>query len=313
MFARHPGPAVLLAYNLNQLLQHLPGVRDGFEDSIHHARVAIRRVREPLALTGRRRDDEELDRIASRLKRGSRTLGRSRDADIAQRLVQHVESLFPLAPTVVARLKAAVAGDQLATRRKAVKRLERLNLELLPQQLRGMKAVTELMRASRWKPSLRHQVASRAEAVRAAVNHATGVYLPNRAHTARIAIKRLRYTLELAEVTGTWRASGALRELNKAQKALGEAHDREVLVDRLNALIAAGAELPRAEIDALEQFVRSEALAWHGKYLGRRDDILAICAQCPSESSRPQLASRALLVAAAGVPSLLLLRRGVHQ
>ena len=166
-----------------------------------------------------------------------------------------------------------------------------------------------MMRPSRWKPALRHQVASRAEAVRAAVNHATGVYLPNRAHAARIAIKRLRYTLELAGETGAWRGPGALRALNKAQKALGEAHDREVLVDRLNALITAGAELPRGEIDALTHFMRSEALAWHGKYLGHRDGILAICAECPGESSRRLLASRALLVAAAGVPSLLLLRR----
>ena len=300
-------PAALLTHNLDVLAAQLPSVRDGAEDAIHQSRVAIRRTREALALAHNGEAGDELAEIEDRLSRGFRALGRVRDADIAQRLVQHVESLFS-APATLGYLRAAVAAEQAAARRKAVKKLEALQFELLPEQLRRAR-LSQLRRGRDWRSSLRRHVALRAEEVCTAVQHASGVYLPNRAHSARLSIKHLRYALEFADATGLWRGQRALRTLCKSQEALGEAHDREVLLTRLGDLLAAGVELKQAEADGVAHFVRGEAMAQHRKFVDHRDDILDICAACARVPHRRLRPARALLIAGAAVPSWLLLRR----
>ena len=309
MFGSH-GPSFLLTQSVNGLMQHLPGVRDGVEESIHQSRVAIRRTRETLALARTTLDDDELAAIEWRLAAGFRALGRARDADIAHKLVHHMELRFPLAPATLGHLRSSVIAEQLLTRRKVIKKLEKLNLDMLPQQLRHIARAKFTLRDADWKGPLRHQLARRAEGVRTSLQHASGVYLPNRAHSVRVAMKQLRYTMELADITGAWRAPLALRVLKKAQKALGEAHDRELLLlARLRDLARAGAELKQTEVNAVEQFIRAEAVALHSRYVARRSDILLICDACESALRSRSLRAGALLAVGVAVPSLLLLSR----
>jgi hypothetical protein len=49
MSAGH-APAVLLSQSLDEFLGQIPSIRDGSEDGVHRSRVAIRRMRESLAL-----------------------------------------------------------------------------------------------------------------------------------------------------------------------------------------------------------------------------------------------------------------------
>src|SRR5687768_2497795 len=91
-------PASLLAQSLDALIAQVPALRDGDEQAIHQARVAIRRAREAFALVKACDDEEHREDIDGRLSRMFKALGRARDADIAQRLVQHVERRFTLIP-----------------------------------------------------------------------------------------------------------------------------------------------------------------------------------------------------------------------
>jgi CHAD domain-containing protein len=155
---------------------------------------------------------------------------------------------------------------------------------------------------------LRQHVGSRAEDVRAAMKHATGVYFPNRSHSARIAIKKLRYALEVAEAAGMWRSAPAARVLRKAQNALGRAHDCQVLIVRLRDLSSSGAAVSQLATDVAIPFLEAEIARLYNRYLALREKLTSICDACDG-FARHRSAMPALVAAGIGIPSLLLLAR----
>jgi CHAD domain-containing protein len=304
-------PSSLLSQSLDALIAQLPALRDGDEQAIHQARVALRRAREAFALVTAHDAEDQREEIDDRLSRMFKALGRARDADIAQRLVQHVERRFTLIPATLGQLRSSAARDQLAARRKMIKALEALDVHLIPLQLeRTLRASTRGLRGNyAWRGLLKNHVARRAEDVRHAVAHAGGVYFPNRSHSARVAIKHLRYAIELADASGTWHLPRPRRPLRKAQEALGEAHDREVLLQRLHGLSSEGVAVSPSEASALDQFLRGEIQSLHERYLAARPAILDICAACETAPRTSLLGAGTVAAAAVAVPAMLLLRR----
>ena len=75
-------------------------------------------------------------------------------------------------------------------------------------------------------------------ALRAAIDDAGAVYLPERLHAVRIALKKLRYALELVDrAAGRARARRAAA-LKRGQELLGRLHDLQVLIDRVRQVQA---------------------------------------------------------------------------
>ena len=304
-------PAILMAQALHDLECELVGLRDGAEPAVHQARVAIRRLREAMLLARGNFDEDNLGELEDRLSRAFKVLGRVRDADIAQALVEHVETRFPLASATLGQLRAAVAHRQLARRRKMIKTIEAVDLDALPRQLgQAYRAPDQWFgRGRAWRQVVTLHLAHRAEDVRHAMMHASGVYFPKRSHSARVAVKQLRYALELADVTGTRHIPRALRTLRKTQDALGQAHDREVLLDRLRDLGSDHVRVDKGESHALEQFFAGEVHSLYARYLESRDDILKICAACSDAPRGSALVVRTAAAAALAVPAVMVLRR----
>jgi len=109
VFFARVGPAALASRSLQDFVAELPGLRDGDERAIHQTRVAIRRVGEAVALARAEYDEDQLTAIEGRIVRMFRALGDARDADSAYRLVQHLESRFPLAAGTLGHLRASAA------------------------------------------------------------------------------------------------------------------------------------------------------------------------------------------------------------
>lgn len=296
-------PVILLRRSMNELLRQLPNIREGTEEGFHQGRVAIRRVREVVAVVRHRADDRTVEVIEGRFRRAARVLGRVRDADVAQHLIHHLEARFPAAQSALGPLRSTVAGEQLRSRRRAIKELESRDLAALPHELQRALHGRSLRSASGWRAALREHIACRAGELRSAIDHAGGVYFPNRVHATRIAAKRFRYALELAKATRTWRMPGAIRLLKQVQSGLGEAHDREVLLGRLDELRA---EQPtHAAAGVLEHFLSAEIQTFHTAYLECRPGLLAACDAAASQGGRWRR-DRWVLVASVAVPSLLL-------
>jgi CHAD domain-containing protein len=120
----------------------------------------------------------------------------------------------------------------------------------------------------------------RAVRLRAAIDNAAGLYLPDRLHEVRIAVKKLRYALELVrEVTGS-RALARLATLREAQDLLGRMHDLEVLIGRVRAMqgssSAANLRLS-AGLDRLVRRLETECRTLHGHYVASRKKLLGVC------------------------------------
>src|SRR5436190_24170080 len=76
------------------------------------------------------------------------------------------------------------------------------------------------------------RMAMGAARLQAAIDKAAGIYLPDRLHDVRIAVKKLRYAMEVARDLSGSRATARILTLKRAQDLLGRMHDLEVLIAR---------------------------------------------------------------------------------
>jgi len=269
-------PAVLLDQQASALRTRLDTVLDGDANAVHDARVATRRIRELLALVplvpGR---DGERD-IAASYKKVNRALGVVRDIDVQIGLIRSLEAH---APSLV-----VVRQDHERTRlrgmRRLIKTLEGIDIDSLVDAVSAghPAGLRNRLGASGWRQQLRQLVLERSRTAAERITHATGVYFPNRVHSARIAIKKLRYALEIMEATGLADADDAVRPLRKAQEILGDLHDRHVLSKSLSSYGKSDG-VEKDDLELVGHVLQDEVLALHQRYLERRAMLCAICAE----------------------------------
>jgi CHAD domain-containing protein len=264
---------------MQALRQDLFAVFEGSATGIHDARVATRRLREVLPLATDQYPESVVEDCRGRLAAGGRRLGEVRDADVRIDLLLYLEKRLAGAATSLARLRLSRQRERNALLRGLLKALEKLELgpaleHAQSSRKRGMLIVRN---SGEWRPLLRAQLIERAEALEAALDHATGVYFPNRLHRTRVAIKKFRYTAEVYHWTGLGEMTRALRQLRKAQSTIGEIHDRQMLGDELDR--GEDSTLTEAhDRDAIQQFLDAERDDLHSRFLARRPELRAICA-----------------------------------
>jgi CHAD domain-containing protein len=139
------------------------------------------------------------------------------------------------------------------------------------------------------------RAARRALRLQAAIDSAGSIYLPDRLHEVRIAIKKVRYALELGRSASRSRANTQLRTLKAAQDLLGRMHDFEVLIARVRAVQGA----PQAptlslssDLDRLVRRLETECRQLHGHYMSMRKALLTICTQVVAGPSRRRREAR---------------------
>lgn len=275
-------PIHILRAQAGTIVNLLPRLRDGEAEAVHDVRVASRRIREVLPLVTAWFAPHDTDELEETFRQIGKHLGRVRDADARVALLTYLGTRVPQASALLLALVRQTEEERLRLMRKLIKRFERLELE---RDLRAL--ATGPARASRpwtggrrWPQQLRHAVGERALAAREAVHHTTGVYFPNRSHSARIALKKLRYALEILCAAGADPAvHEALDYLKKTQDVLGDLHDRHVLVEDL---AETGAQVEAIEIDPnhialLRQFITAESRDQHERFVRRRPKLLETC------------------------------------
>lgn len=105
---------------------------------------------------------------------------------------------------------------------------------------------------------------------------AGAIYLPERLHGVRIALKKLRYALELLVELGGGNAADVAM-LKEKQDVLGRMHDLQILMARARRLQAsrdAGTTGP--QLAAVVDYLEDECRRLHARYLGERIDIDAL-------------------------------------
>lgn len=266
---QRPGAAeVLMRQRVRALVRTLAAAGQGDPDAIHHARVATRRLREVLPLVESGGRGRKLRRGVRRL---TRALGPVRELDVA------LETLDALAGEVprpaVARLRQVLRLE----RRRLYGAMSREVARVDPDTLRR-RAVAAARRSRRVDTAAR--TARRAGRLRSAIENAGSIYLPDRLHEVRIAVKKLRYALELVRDVSGARATARLGRLKAAQDLLGRMHDLEVLIARVRA-VQGSAQAPSlslsGDLDRLVRRLETECRQLHGHYMAMRKSLLAIC------------------------------------
>jgi CHAD domain-containing protein len=140
------------------------------------------------------------------------------------------------------------------------------------------------------------RAARRAVGLRVAIDNAAGIYLPDRLHEVRIAVKKLRYALEIARDLSGSRATARIRTLKRVQDLLGRMHDLEMLIARTRAIQSrAGAPNLKlsADLDRLVRRLENECRRLHVRYMNERKALRGICDYVTAREARTGNASAA--------------------
>jgi CHAD domain-containing protein len=131
-----------------------------------------------------------------------------------------------------------------------------------------------------WRWALDARVARRAAALERAIDAAGSVYLPERLHAVRIALKKLRYGAELAAEASARPDGRSLRTLKQAQALLGRMHDLQVLIDRVRSVQAAltPPDVTRwRDLDMLVASLERSCRSLHARYVRDRSAFVDVC------------------------------------
>lgn len=281
-------PSALVQRHFNSLLDSLDGALDGDVESVHQTRVATRRLREVLHLV-----DGDSRHVMGAVKSAGRHLGRVRDLDVLSSLLDSLGSRIPTTAAVdVHRVTHAVRTRRHEARRKMVKGLEQLDLPALrdvvtKRALRGDRWWAPRLRSERaeWTTRMWDRINERSRIAVAAVARTRAIYLPNRVHHARIAIKRFRYALEVVADAGLWQAEAALKELRRLQSLLGDVHDLQVLGETF-AELTPKEQMAATEASPIRALLEDELARHYADYAKRRDRVFLIAEACRRAAKR---------------------------
>ena len=292
----------LLRKRLERFTRLLPAVQEGDVSALHRARVASRRLRELLPIL--QLDHEPAAKLGRRLRKVRTRLGTVRELDVLLIVIDELHESRRQDRAALKRIGDDVRSEQARAREKLLgKKLPMVELEGIARKLdlaledvekADAKLADGRPQARGWKWALDARIARRAASLREAVDEAGAVYLPDRLHLARIAVKKLRYALELSAEAGGLATTPELRVLKRAQELLGRINDLDVLLKRIRQA-QASLDPPNIatwrEYDALTTAIENSCRRLHARYMRERPGLEAVIDQLTAKGSRPSARS----------------------
>jgi len=287
---RSASSALLLRQRVLALRRMLPGARTGDVHAVHQARVATRRLREAMPLLEAGKPGRKMERVARDL---TGVLGPVRELDVALLMLSDLQGTDGVPAAAVACLRRAVSEERRALHKETARRIGEYDLERLQQK--ALRALEKKADGAAGGVDRRAQIAAarrraarRAARVETAIDVAGAIYLPDRLHQVRIAVKKLRYALEMVRDLSGSRAEARIRVLKRSQDLLGRMHDLEVLIARTRGLQAAAVRDLKlsSDLDQLVRRLETEARQLHGQYITTRRSLLDICNRVAAAADR---------------------------
>jgi CHAD domain-containing protein len=277
------------------LAKHVPAALDGDSHAVHEARVASRRVRETLPVVGADLDDKVVRKLRRRIRRVTRGLGPVRELEVAlawatarrpraegAHATPRDEERWPVEPDAHRtreQLEAFLRERLDEARARLRKLLDAERVERWLEQIEGLEeALAESRAGVAWRSELADRLERRAARLQTALDEAGLLFVAERLHAVRIALKRLRYAVELAGELRVASTAATVRGLKEVQDVLGALHDHDVLM----GYVTAAAEQPgldassRDGLLALNGALESERHTLHARFLARRSALVRL-------------------------------------
>lgn len=266
----------------------LDRVHAGDVEALHRTRVASRRLRELLPLLAL---DFDITRTLSRrLRKVTRLLGPVRELDVLLLLVEELAEDRRLSAAALRPIGATAAMARVSARASLSAKLPTAKLERLVHELeRASKSLQSRHakpdhsdangRGRAWLWALEARLVHRAARVREAVETAGTVYVPEQLHRVRIAVKKLRYTAEVAADATRRHIAADVAALKTAQGLLGRLHDLGVLLLRAReaqAQLCPPDLIAWRDLSSLVDVVDADCRRLHARYMRNRTELMAI-------------------------------------
>ena len=272
----------LVDRRIRGLERHLPAAEAGDPVGVHQARVASRRLREAVPVVAAGLPGVRRRKVTRRLRAITRALGGVREIDVSLDALGEEARATQGDAAALDAVRARLRGIRQARRGPMLAATAAIDVPKLVGRVRRMaEFAADPAHEAVWRGRLAARLTRRAEALAEAVRAAGALYVPERLHRARIAAKKLRYTLELAGEAGAAGTKPLVRTLKRTQDTLGRLHDLQVLGRHVAALEAEpeGARVVPAEALApLARTLDAECRARHARYVAGGAGLLAVCA-----------------------------------
>ena len=299
----------LLHERLEQFTKMFHGLEQGDARALHRTRVASRRLREVLPVL--QLEAGLAHKLNRRLRKVTERLGIVRELDVLLLLVGELRHVGRHDQAALSRLAEVFTEENEKARERLFAKLPLTELQRVANKLGRVALGAEPDGSHRdgeeprgWRWTIDTRVARRASSLSQAIHEAGAVYLPDRLHLVRIALKKLRYVFELSEeASGAGVASprarrregpaksesaGArppdrasdLQTLARAQDVLGRMHDVQVLIDRVRQLQASLTPPDLTMWHGFDELVTSledECRRLHARFMRMRPAIQRVC------------------------------------
>jgi CHAD domain-containing protein len=274
-----PGRYALLHKRLDRFTQMLQGLGEGDVRALHQTRVASRRLREVLPVL--QLDAHAARRLGRRLRKVTQRLGAVRELDVLSVVAQGLAASDRYDTQAVRKLAALVEDQRKRARNRLWSHLPTDELHRIAGKLRRVADDLKSDKPSRgWRWALDARVTRRAQTLKNALTDAGALYLPERLHAVRIALKKLRYAREVEIEAAGAGASTEQRVLKRGQDILGRMHDVQVLIQRARQLqdsLAPGDALLSRKLDTLMSALENDCRRLHARFIHQRPAIAAVC------------------------------------
>jgi CHAD domain-containing protein len=274
----------LLRKRVEQFTRVLHAVENGDVRALHLARVASRRMRELVPMLQLERPVSR--KFARRLRKITKRLGTVRELDVLLIQIDELHVSGRSGSGGLGRVGVRVSKARDEARKRLSEEMPTSDMARLARKLERLADVlAEKERASskatvrNWRWAIEARVAKRAARLAAAMTAAGALYLPDRLHSVRIAVKRLRYAVELSTEAAGARGGADIRLLKRGQDVLGRLHDVQMLVDQVRqtqASLAPPNLTVWRELDKLVASLEDDCRRLHARYMRLRDALAAL-------------------------------------
>ena len=271
--------ADLLQKRLEEFTKLLHELGEGDVRALHRTRVATRRLREILPVLQLKTGAS--NRLSKRLKHVTEELGRVRELDVLLGLAAELRETGRYDTQALRRVATALTAEQSVARARLQERLPIDELHRIGRKLEKVEADLRDRKPSKgWRWAVDARVTRRADTLLHALDAAGSIYLQERLHHVRIALKKFRYAVEIAGEASGVKLRADVKTLKKAQDILGHLHDVQVLIDRIRQIQPA-VTLPDLstwrKMDGLIAALENDCRRLHARFLHRQGPVRAIC------------------------------------
>ena len=267
--------SALLDTRVKALRRQLPLAIDGDVRGVHQARVASRRLREALPVLGKGLKGSKASKANTKVRKLTRALGAVRELDVSLELLDELQAPGTLSPEALAAVRAHVLEERARRREAMLERIAATKTAKLGKRLATLDAALLAHPDHNWRQTLATRLLARARAVAEEIDRAGQLYSPEHLHQVRIAVKKLRYGVELAADGGIAGGVALVRSLKRAQATLGRLHDLQVLQSHVGLVqVEAPARSGLHDgLAAVAGWIEEQCRLLHGRYIRTVPDL----------------------------------------